>query len=364
MVVFTVNYSGDYGNLYELKAEGSNGSPNPADNTSLVVIDLYLRRINSSLNGAYNATGTAWSITIDGTTQVGNSTWDTRNTTEWQKIGSASKLVTHNSDGSKTITVSATHTGNSASGSSKMGNASGSGSYKLINIPRYATVSQSLNSKTINSITMKWSSDSTIDYIWYSINNGSSWTGIDVTDGTSGTYAINGLSPNTTYNIKTRVRRKDSQLTTDSSALSVATYDIAKISSASNFNLGSNASVTITNPANATASLQMKVNTTEILSKNLSTGTNTITFTDTQLDNIYKKFTNSNFITVSYVLTTNNNPNWINSKNVTCTLTGNQKTAKIGKNGAKRAKVFIGKNGVKRAIVWVGDKNNIPRRCI
>ena len=364
MVIFTVNYSGEYGNLYELKAEGSNGSPDATNNTSLVVVDLYLRRTNSSSSGAYNSDGTEWSITIDGTTQKGTSAWDTRNTTAWQKIGSASKLVTHNSDGSKTITVSATHTGNSASGSSKMGNASGSGSYKLINIPRYATVSQSLNSKTLNSITMNWSSDSAVDYIWYSTNNGSSWTGVDVTDGTSGTYAINGLSPNTTYNIKTRVRRKDSQLTTDSSALSVKTYDIAKISSASNFNLGSNASVTITNPANATASLQMKVNNTEILSKNLSTGTNTITFTDTQLDNIYKKFANSNSITVSYVLTTNNNSSWISSKTVTCTLTGNQKTVKVGKNGTRRAKVFIGKNGVKRAVVWVGDRNNIARRCI
>lgn len=93
-------------------------------------------------------------------------------------------------------------------------------------IPRYATSVQSLNSKTETTVTMNWSSDSTIDYIWYSTNNGSTWKGVDVTDGTSGTYKISGLSPNTTYNIKTRVRRKDSQLTTDSTALAVTTYKV------------------------------------------------------------------------------------------------------------------------------------------
>lgn len=97
---------------------------------------------------------------------------------------------------------------------------------ELPTIPRYATSNQSLNSKTETTIKMNWSSDNTIDYLWHSTNNGSSWTGVDVTDGTSGTYTISGLTANTAYTIKTRVRRKDSQLTTDSSALSVTTYKV------------------------------------------------------------------------------------------------------------------------------------------
>lgn len=105
-------------------------------------------------------------------------------------------------------------------------NCSGSGSWTLDRIPRYGTSNQSLNSKTETSIKMNWSSDNTVDYIWYSTNNGSSWSGVDVGDGTSGTYNITGLSPNTTYNIKTRCRRKDSQLSTDSSTLSVTTYKV------------------------------------------------------------------------------------------------------------------------------------------
>lgn len=127
--------------------------------------------------------------------------------------------ITHNSDGSKSISFEA-----QIKASSYGVSASYSGTFTLSNIPRYATANQSLNSKTSSSIKMNWSSDNTIDYIWYSTNNGSSWTGVDVADSTSGNYNITGLAANTTYTIKTRVRRKDSQLTTDSTALSVTTY--------------------------------------------------------------------------------------------------------------------------------------------
>ena len=127
-------------------------------------------------------------------------------------------------------------------------NCSGEGTFSLPRIPRYATSNQSLVSKTETSIVMKWSSDSTVDYIWYSSNNGSSWTGINVTDGKAGSYTISGLTANTTYQIKTRVRRKDSQLTTDSSALSVATYAYPYASSMPNFTIGEKLTLGIYNP--------------------------------------------------------------------------------------------------------------------
>lgn len=133
-------------------------------------------------------------------------------------------------------------------------------------IPRYATSNQSFNSKTETTIKMNWSSDSTIDYIWYSTNNGSSWTAVGSVNATSGNYTISGLSANTTYNIKTRVRRKDSQLTTDSSATSVATYDYPKPTSINNFSIGDGASVTLYNPLGRNVTLQiLQVNTNTVL---------------------------------------------------------------------------------------------------
>ncbi len=311
---------------------------------------------------AYSGYATYPKLTFDGTTVTKTlSSYDLNSSNTKVLLGSITKNVYHNSDGTKTVSASFTWDPSN----SYLSTVTGSTSKTLTKIPRYATVSQSLNSRSINSIKINWSSDSTIDYIWYSTNNGSSWTGINVTDGTSGTYTISNLSPNTTYKIKTRVRRKDSQLTTDSSALSVTTYDIAKISSATNFDLGSNASVTITNPASATATLVMKIGTTQILSKNLSTGTNSISFSDTQLDTIYKKFSTSNTLTVSYTLTTNSNSSWTSSKSVICTLTGNQKTGHRNVNGSwKRTKHWININGSwKRSVRWI-NINGSWKRCI
>ena len=139
-------------------------------------------------------------------------------------------------------------------------NCTGSGSWSLDRIPRYATSNQSLNSKTETTIKMNWSSDNTIDYIWYSTNNGSNWSGVDVSDGTSGTYTISGLSANTTYNIKTRVRRKDSQLTTDSSALSIATYDYpyVKTVGTANLTIGNSQTLTLYNPLSRSVTVKMR----------------------------------------------------------------------------------------------------------
>ena len=301
--LFTSNYSGGYGSKYEFKAEVFDTDVSIANNTSLVVVDIYLRRKDVSANGAYNNDGTAWSITIDGTTTNGTSTWDTRNTSDWKHLGWATKTITHNADGNKSITISASHTGNSASGSSKMGNASGSGTFNLTYIPRYATANQSLNSKTTTSIKMNWSSDSTIDYIWYSKDNGSNWTGLDVADGKSGTYTISGLSYNTTYNIKTRVRRKDSQLTTDSGTTRVTTYDIARITAAPNVNIGSAHTITWTNPSGEGLTLKLcKTDGTTVINYGTVTGTSkSITPT---ASTIYALTPNSNKITLRYILST------------------------------------------------------------
>lgn len=159
--------------------------------------------------------------------------------------------IPHNADGTKSIWVSASISHDTFSASDQ------GFTVTLGTIPRYATSNQSLSSKTETTIKMNWSSNSTIDYIWYSKNNGSSWTAVGGVNATSGSYTISGLTANTTYNIKTRVRRKDSQLTTDSSALSIATYDYPKPTSANNFTIGNGASVNLYNPLGRKCTLQL-----------------------------------------------------------------------------------------------------------
>ena len=151
--------------------------------------------------------------------------------------------IYHDNEGNKTFTASA-----EAGIYTVAVNCKGSGTFELPTIPRYATSVQSLSNKTETTIKMNWSSDNTIDYIWYSKDDGSNWTGIDVTDGTSGSYTISGLSANTTYKIKTRVRRKDSQLTTDSSALSVTTYNYPYCTNMPNVTIGNILTINFYNP--------------------------------------------------------------------------------------------------------------------
>lgn len=167
-------------------------------------------------------------------------------------VASGTATITHETTGTKTFTASCT-----AGIYVWSPNVSGSGSWELPTIPRYATISQSLQSKTETTAVIKWTSDSTCDYLWYSTNNGTSWTGVTIGSASSGTYTISGLSANTTYQIKTSVRRKDSQLSTNSSAMSVTTYNWPHATNAPDFYIGNSVTITLYNPLSRTVTVEI-----------------------------------------------------------------------------------------------------------
>jgi len=236
---FNLTRTGSTSSYITFTCKWSSTSNGSTANTSTVTVNIIASKSSSSTANTYG-TYTA-SATVNGTTQSVSSTSFTLKPGASLTLLTKSYTVPHNADGSKSTTISATVGGNVMYGN-------GTATVTLDKIPRYATVNQSLNDKTETSIIMNWSSDSTIDYIWYSTNNGSSWTGINVSDGTSGSYTVNGLTANTTYNVKTRVRRKDSQLTTDSSALSVSTYAYPYCNSMPNLTIGSKLTLGFYNP--------------------------------------------------------------------------------------------------------------------
>lgn len=228
------SYDGRYMQL--VCEQTSNGS---AKNSS--TIKWTLSTVGGSVN--YYSTGPT-TVVINGTTVYSNSrvAWSSGSFPASKGSKSGEITVSHANDGTKKIKVSfstAIYTSTVTTYSDE---------WTLDSIPRYGTSAQSLNAKTETTIKMNWSSDSTVDYLWYSTNNGSSWTGVNVADGKSGTYTIGDLSPNTTYKIKTRIRRKDSQLTTDSSALSVTTYNYPYCTDSPNFILGNALTLKFYNP--------------------------------------------------------------------------------------------------------------------
>lgn len=345
----------------EAKIEWSSVSNGSALNTSTVTGTCYARRTDG-----YETKGT-WTgnMNIGGRVETFNLP-STNIGSNWVSLISFSIIREHYDNGKGECYLSAEC--HAPSGTSLEGTvASGNEIVKLDTIPRYGTSNQSLNSKTITSIKMNWSSDNIVDYLWYSKDNGVNWIGVDVTDAKSGTYNITGLAPNTTYNIKTRCRRKDSQLTTDSSSLSVTTYDIAKISSANNFNHGDSITVGITNPSGSTTKLRLIVGGTTIFNRNVSAGNNSIGFNDTELDNIYKKYGSGNSVTATFIVDTYNGSTvgWSNSKNVTIYLTGNQKTVNLNVNGIyRRSMLWINAKELnRRAVKWI-NVNGTWRRGI
>lgn len=225
-------------------------------------------------------------------------------------IASGSKNIWHDNNGSKKISCSAII--NNTSAYYLPGYASCGGTFTLTNIPRYATVYQSLSAKTINTIKMNWSTDVPRDYTEYSVNGGN-WVAAKDTvasDNKSGNYTISGLQPNTTYSIKTRVKRTDSQLWSETAPLNITTYDYAKITEdAPNITIGDNATIKYTNPSGASIQVGiLKENTTEIAEYREATGTSyTFEFTEEEINKMYSQTENSISVELRYyILTTQN----------------------------------------------------------
>lgn len=124
-----------------------------------------------------------------------------------------------------------------------------SGTYQLDVAPAYTSITGfSVGALSETSVRFNWSAANTVDYVWYSTNNGSSWVGVDVADGTSGSFDVDGLAANTGYNFKIRVRRRDSQLTTDSGAYYATTYAYPYLTSVPEFTVGNSLTIGIYNP--------------------------------------------------------------------------------------------------------------------
>lgn len=216
-------------------------------------------------------------------------------------IKSGSQTIKHNNDGTKSINYSFSVTDGSGQ-SYTCGSASASGSMNLTTIPRYATANISLNSKTVNSIKLNYSTDATIDGIWVSKNGGSWESGYAL----SSPISISGLSPNTKYSLKIRVKRSDNQLYSESNTIEVTTYDIAKLTTVPNVNIGSSHTITWTNPSGATTSLKLcKMNGTQVIDYGTVTGTSKLVIPTASI--IYALTPNSNTITLRYIITTTAN---------------------------------------------------------
>lgn len=283
-------------------------------------------------------------------------------------IASGSKDIYHNSDGKRTISCSASISNTSAY--YLPGNINVSGNLKLTDIPRYANVSITEREKSVNTISINWNSDAARDHTQYSLNNGNWADAYDnvENDNKKGYFTIRNLEPNTTYLIRVRVKRTDSQLWSESNTLNITTNDIARFVDFENvLKLGEDYVVKYSNLGNAEVKIALleKDNYDFIVNyKNIENNTNLLN--ENEAIDVYKLFRNKNYMNAQISLKTiQNSKEYFDTKDILIELTGNLKTAKIRKNKTiKKAQIFVKHDGIlKKAIVLVKQNDEI-KRCI
>ena len=200
----------------------SSSSQGPAANASTVTATIQAARTD-----AYGPTTGTFSgaLEVYNSGEEGFDAYESVND-DWVDLYSMTKTVPHNSDGTGSCYIYGIIYG--PSGTSMGGRVvEGDATVTLDRIPRYTSITSfTVSKRNETSVTYNFSTADICDYAEYSTNNGSSWTGVDIADGKSGSFNVTGLSPNTTYNFKLRVRRKDSQLKTESSTVQQTTYKV------------------------------------------------------------------------------------------------------------------------------------------
>ena len=202
--------------------------------------------ISETVNVAANTSTLKWTLTsaggnssyytIDDTTVTINGTqvyykartaWDSKVFPAAKGSTSGTITVAHGSDGKKTITVGF---------STRVyiyGPVDYGGSMTLTNIDRTApTVTFTTSAITASGFKISATSSATADIWQYSTNGGSSWTQFSTTAGTSASVTLSSLSPNTSYTVKVRARKKSNQVYGTSGSSTVKTLGGAVVNSA------------------------------------------------------------------------------------------------------------------------------------
>lgn len=175
-------------------------------------------------------------VVIDGETVYSNSS--RRDVYVGTVIASGKKKIYHNNNGTRSFSASV-----EAGIYDVAVNCRGSGSWELPTIPRYAKITSfSVSQRDETSVLYNFSVDGECDYAWYSTDNGANWHGLPNTN------IVGGLTANTTYQFKLRVRKKDSQLTTDSSVYPQSTFNYPHCLNSPDFTIGEALTLEFYNP--------------------------------------------------------------------------------------------------------------------
>lgn len=157
----------------------------------------------------------------------------------WKKklLKTKTVRVSHNADGTKSgVALSASWRFSGTYSGVSVGTITASTTVTLNSIDRSApTVSCSVSNITANGFKISASSSATADIWQYSLNGGSTWTQFSSTAGTNASVTLSTLSPNTTYSVRVRARKRANQVYGTSSTISAKTLGGAVLLSCGSF---------------------------------------------------------------------------------------------------------------------------------
>lgn len=144
MAEYTKTLSGgSASSQYRIRMVVTESDVNINNNTSKVNVTAYIDKLKGT--GYFSNDGKPWNIKIDGSTVAsGNKTYNFRNYTTLT-LGSGSKTITHNSDGSKSVAVSAYF-----NSSPYLGSATVSATFILTTIARASSISSITGGSELN----------------------------------------------------------------------------------------------------------------------------------------------------------------------------------------------------------------------
>lgn len=210
--------TGTAGSKYNLWVEWSSTVDVP-NNRSLVTATEYVQRNDGYSASAYNlnASKSNKKITIGSYSATASTDGiDTRNNAKFQVV-KYSHYISHDSNGKKTVSITAKIPYVTAALSG--GSVSGSAYLDEIDVNPLVISNWSVNSITQNTAHVSWSIDSTADWAMYSLN-GAAYVNLPINS------VITGLSPNTNYSLRIKLRKKSNQKWTESTAVNFTTLPI------------------------------------------------------------------------------------------------------------------------------------------
>lgn len=262
----------------------------------------------------------------------------------WKKklLKTKTVRVSHNADGTKSgVALSASWRFSGTYSGVSIGTITASTTVTLNSIDRSApTVSCSVSSITANGFKISASSSATADLWQYSLNGGTSWTQFSTTAGTSASVSLSTLSPNTTYSVRVRARKRTNQVYGTSSIISAKTLGGAVLLSCGSFaadaaSISLSLRVTVYNAA-YTNYITIKNGSTTYLSlagRVWSAGTayRTITLTSSERTTLLNAMANVKSFTATIELVTKSGSTQIGSAS-TCTCIIRTSQANSGPN--------------------------------